>query len=78
MSQLKKNWIFDQYDFIKHLTLTLYNINLEASKRIYDCKRKFYTSIYEKQITKYFTKENIVERINMIKFLKLNKILMIL
>ena len=58
-----KNWIFDQDDFIKQLNLTLYNINLETSKEFMTI-RENYTSFLEKQITKYFTKESIVERIN--------------
>jgi len=57
------NWIFDQDDFIKQLNLTLYNINLETSKEFLTV-RENYTSILEKQITKYFTKESIVEKIN--------------
>ena len=58
-----KNWIFDQDNFIKQLNTTLYNTNLETNKEL-SIKLEEYESILEAQITKYFTKETIVEKIN--------------
>ena len=57
------NWIFDQDDFIKQLTSTLYNTNLETSKEL-ETKKENYKLTLENLITKYFTIESIVEKIN--------------
>ena len=57
------NWIFDQDDFIKQLSLTLNNSNLEISKE-FKKEKEDYTSRLNKLITQYFTKEEIIYRIN--------------
>ena len=57
------NWIFVQDDFIKKLNVTLYNSNLEITKE-FNKEKEDYTSRLEKIITQYFTKKEIIYRIN--------------
>ena len=57
------NWIFDQDNFIKNLNNTLYYSNLEISKELEIIKEEF-TSSLENLITKYFTKDEIIKKIN--------------
>ena len=57
------NWIFDQDNFIKNLNRTLYYSNLEISKEL-EIKKEEITSTLENLITKYFTKDEIIKKIN--------------
>ena len=59
---LLENWIFDQDDFINKLNTTLYNSNLEISQEFSSLKKDF-TNQLENQITRYFTKAIIEQRI---------------
>ena len=60
---LIENWIFDQDEFIKSLNTTLYNSNLEIEKEFKTEKEK-YLKIFEEEITKYYTEDEITKRIN--------------
>ena len=59
---LLENWIFDQDDFINKLNTTLYNSNVEISQEFSTLKKDF-TDQLENQITRYFTKAIIEQRI---------------
>ena len=57
------NWIFDQDEFIKSLNTILYNLNLEIEKELITEKEK-YLKIFENEITKYYTEDEITKNIN--------------
>ena len=57
------NWIFDQDEFINKLNSTLYNSNLEIAKEFSTLKEDFSNTL-ESQITHYFTKQQLENRIN--------------
>ena len=60
---LYDNWIFDQDYIINKLNISLFNLNKEILNEFLIVKRN-YTSILEKEINNYFTKENILDKIN--------------
>ena len=60
---LEENWIFDQDEFIKELKEILYNSKLEIEKELKTEKEKYIISL-EKEITKFYTKEEISLKIN--------------
>ena len=62
---INDNWIFDQDDIIKRLNTSLFNSNKEIYKEFLEVKKN-YTTILDKVINKYFDKENIIERINIL------------
>ncbi len=57
------NWIFDQDEFINALNITLYNSNITIKKEFETLKEDFSNKL-ENQITRYFTKEELENRIN--------------
>jgi hypothetical protein len=57
------NLIFDHDDIINRVSLLLYNSNQEVDKNLVIIKEN-YTLELEKEIHKYFTKENMIKRIN--------------
>ena len=57
------NWIFDQDEFINTLNITLYNSNIAIRKEFETLKEDFSNKL-ENQITRYFTKEELENRIN--------------
>ena len=57
------NWIFDQDEFINELNNTLYNSNLEIENEFSVQKNSYYEKL-EKYITKSFTKEILINKIN--------------
>ena len=57
------NWIFDQDEFINTLNITLYNSNIAIRKEFETLKEDFSKKL-ENQITRYFTKEELENRIN--------------
>ena len=57
------NWILDQDDFIKKLNHTLYISNAQISK-LFEINVNEYKTFLENLITQYFTKEEIVHKIN--------------
>ena len=60
---ISDNWIIDQNDILHQLNLTLFTSNQEIYKELSIVKDN-YTSLLEKEINRYFTKDNIIERIN--------------
>jgi len=57
------NWIFDQDEFIKNLNTILYNSKLEIEKELIT-EKEIYLKIFENEITKYFTEDEITKKIN--------------
>ena len=60
---LKENWIFDQDEFINSLKAIIYNSNLEIEKEFKTVKER-YLKIFEKEITKYYSEDEIAKKIN--------------
>ena len=58
------NWIYNQDYIINRLNISLFNSNKEILNEFLIVKKNNYTSILEKEITNYFTKENILDKIN--------------
>ena len=57
------NWIFDQDEFIKSLNTILYNSKLDIEKELITEKER-YLKIFENEITKYYTEDEITKKIN--------------